>query len=198
GRARRGRRVLGRRARLAAGPAAGRPVSGAPRVRGPGGGVVRHASARVRPGGIALVVPPRRRRRPVPAPDRAGRDVDRPLRDRGNAMRARILVVAILAAGLLAGPWPQPAHASWVSTNCRVWSHLDDGLRRMDARTYAGYAARESYEWGGGCWNNDDLDDTPAAPDSGGEGPDCSGLVFKTWELLQTYGAAGFRWYSRW
>jgi hypothetical protein len=113
-------------------------------------------------------------------------------------MRLRILVVAILASALLAGPWAEPGRASWVSTHCYDGTSLEDGLKRMDARTYAGYASREGYEWGGGCWNNNDVDDTPGAPASGGEGPDCSGLVFKTWGLLRDYGAQGFRWYSRW
>jgi hypothetical protein len=113
-------------------------------------------------------------------------------------MRKRFLIVAVIAGGLLAGPWAQPGRASWVSAHCYVWSHLEGGLKRMDARTYAGYAAHEGYEWGGGCWNNNDVDDTPGAPQSSGEGPDCSGLVFKAWELLQDYGADGFRWYSRW
>jgi hypothetical protein len=109
-----------------------------------------------------------------------------------------MLTVVILASGLLAGPWATPGHASWVSTHCHGWSKRVAGLKRVDARTYSGYAAREGYEWGGGCWNNNNRDDTPGAPNSGGEGPDCSGLVFKTWELLQVYGTQGFRWYSRW
>ena len=44
-------------------------------------------------------------------------------------------------------------------------------------------AVGEGYEWGGGCWNDNNRDDTPGQPDSNGEGPDCSGFVFKTWEL---------------
>lgn len=112
-------------------------------------------------------------------------------------MRARMVTVVFLCAGLLTGPWAKPGHASWVSEHCRDNSRLESSLKRADARAYAGYAAHEGYEWGGGCWNNDNVDDTPGAPDSGGEGPDCSGLVFKTWELVQTYGANGFRLYSR-
>ena len=67
----------------------------------------------------------------------------------------------------------------------------------MDARTYAGYAAREGYEWGGGCWNDNNVDDTPGQPDSEGEGPDCSGLVFKSWELKPTRGANGGMWWNK-
>src|SRR5437879_2677341 len=32
----------------------------------------------------------------------------------------------------------------------------------------------------------------PGMPDSNGEGPDCSGLVFKTWELRNTANDGGF------
>jgi hypothetical protein len=35
------------------------------------------------------------------------------------------------------------------------------------------------------CLNNNDRDDTPNAPDSNGEGPDCSGLVFKSWAAAE-------------
>ena len=61
-------------------------------------------------------------------------------------MSGRILMVAALTAGLLAGPWAHPGEASWVGTHCYDLSQLEAGLKRMDARTYAGYAAREGYE----------------------------------------------------
>jgi len=67
----------------------------------------------------------------------------------------------------------------------------------VDARAYVSRALKEGYEWGGGCWNDNNVDDTPNAPDSGGEGPDCSGLVFKAWELELSYGASGFRWWDK-
>jgi hypothetical protein len=46
-------------------------------------------------------------------------------------------------------------------------------------------------------WNDNNRDDTPNAPDSGGEGPDCSGLVFKSWELRLSWAASGFRWWNK-
>jgi hypothetical protein len=112
-------------------------------------------------------------------------------------MRARVVTIVFLCAGLLTGPWAKPGHASWVSEHCHGDSRAESSLKRANARAYSGYAAHEGYEWGGGCWNNDNVDDTPGAPDSSGEGPDCSGLVFKSWELRLTYGAEGFRQYSR-
>src|SRR5205814_1191132 len=74
-----------------------------------------------------------------------------------------------------------PAHASWVSDHCSSDNAWDSHYRRKDAKAYADVAIGEGYEWGGGCWNDDNKDDTPNAPDSNGEGPDCSGLVFKSW-----------------
>ena len=102
----------------------------------------------------------------------------------------RLLVVACLATTALVIP-AEPSHASWVSVNCNTRQWADSHYRRKDALAYAAVARHEGYEWGGGCWNNDDRDDTPNAPDSNGEGPDCSGFTFKTWEL-QNNGGPGF------
>jgi hypothetical protein len=65
-----------------------------------------------------------------------------------------------------------------------------DTWRRVDAYSYAKTAIGDGYEWGGGCWNMNGEDDTPDEPDSGGEGPDCSGFVFKAWALDNEEGAA--------
>lgn len=87
--------------------------------------------------------------------------------------------------------------ASWVSDRCYTDNYTDSNVKRSDAQAYAAVGDNEGYEWGGGCWDNDDQDDTPGAPDSNGEGPDCSGFTFKTWELRSTYGAEGFRWWNK-
>jgi hypothetical protein len=84
-----------------------------------------------------------------------------------------------------------------VSTNCYANNASDAHVRRSDARAYGYIAVGEGYEWGGGCWNDNNRDDTPSQPDSGGEGPDCSGFVFKTWELELTTGASGFQWWDK-
>jgi hypothetical protein len=115
-------------------------------------------------------------------------------------MRRRVFLgavaVAVMALALVV-IGARPGSASWSGTNCYEDNHTEDGLKRADARAYADVAQYEGYEWGGGCWNNNNRDDTPGQPDSGGEGPDCSGLVFKSWELRWTKGLEGFRWYSR-
>lgn len=111
-------------------------------------------------------------------------------------MTHRVAAIGIFGILLLGVVWVRPGFATWSSAHCHGGTHLVSALRRLDARAYASVAVHEGYEWGGGCWNNDNRDDTPDAPDSGGEGPDCSGFVFKTWELRTTYAQAGFRWYS--
>jgi hypothetical protein len=90
-----------------------------------------------------------------------------------------------------------PSFASWVSSNCYVSHTNTPYVRRKDARAYAEVARHEGYEWGGGCWNDNNRDDTPNQPDSGGEGPDCSGLVFKSWELRNTNWDTGSTWYDK-
>lgn len=108
----------------------------------------------------------------------------------------RVLMTLALTAGLVGVP-ATASHATWASTHCSKNTYLENTYKRSEAQAYGSSARREGYEWGGGCWNDNNTDDTPNKPDSGGEGPDCSGLVFKTWELLNSYGASGFRWYSR-
>jgi hypothetical protein len=112
----------------------------------------------------------------------------------------RTFVVAgtlVIFAGLFVGPMARPARASWAGDNCFKDNKLVSDIRRADAHAYGYVAVQEGYEWGGGCWNDDNRDDTPGQPDSGGEGPDCSGLVFKSWHLRSTVGASGFRWWNK-
>ena len=110
-------------------------------------------------------------------------------------MKRLLLSLAVLV-GTLTIP-ALPASASWVGNNCYNNNHSDSNYRRVDARAYVQRALGEGYEYGGGCWNDNNSDDTPGQPDSGGEGPDCSGLVFKAWELLNAYGDNGFRWWDK-
>jgi hypothetical protein len=105
------------------------------------------------------------------------------------------LLAGCLAAAVMAIFPAVPSHASWVSQNCNTTQSTDSHVRRLDARAYAVVAFGEGYEWGGGCWNDNDRDDTPDQPDSGGEGPDCSGFVFKSWEL-QNNGNNGFTYHD--
>ena len=104
-------------------------------------------------------------------------------------MRRSLVFVALLLAAAVLIP-AEPSSASWVGNHCSNYSHSMSVYRRKDARAYVDIALKEGYEWGGGCWNNNNVDDTPGQPDSSGEGPDCSGLVFKAWGLKNSFGAS--------
>ncbi|HYU58005.1 MAG TPA: hypothetical protein VEO00_08145 [Actinomycetota bacterium] len=110
-------------------------------------------------------------------------------------MKRLLVAMALSAAAVVAVPGT--ALASWVDDKCFVDAHSVDMLERSQARAYAESGIDEGYEYAGGCWDNDDRDDTPGQPDSEGEGPDCSGFVFKTWHLRGIIGNDGFRWYNR-
>lgn len=104
-----------------------------------------------------------------------------------QGLSPRAVVVAAASIGIttfstsLAVP---AANATWVSNHCNNNSGVVSAwIYRSDAESYAVVGAGEGYEWGGGCWNNNNTDDTPNAPDSDGEGGDCSGFTFKAWGL---------------
>ena len=88
-------------------------------------------------------------------------------------------------------------HNFWANCNYAT-AQPNVNLTRDGAQTYSYTAAYEGYQWGGGCWNNNDVDEAPNDPPehyTGGEGGDCSGLTFKTWqEALNT--ADGGHYYS--
>ena len=56
--------------------------------------------------------------------------------------------------------------------------------RRSDANSYVYTLLYEGYNWGGGWWNDNNSVDS-------GEGPDCSGSVFKTWAMEDEEGNSG-------
>ena len=112
-------------------------------------------------------------------------------------MRRRVAMTLGAVAVLLTSA--APALASWSDTHCDGSAWRVGAWKRSQARAYARQAADEGYEWGGGCYRLNNSDDTPGAPDSGGEGADCSGLVFKTWALLDG-GSDAYRYreHERW
>jgi hypothetical protein len=86
--------------------------------------------------------------------------------------------------------------ASWTDRNCNGGSTGIPEWKRSQAKDYAQKVNNEGYEWGGGCYKLNNRDDTPGEPDSGGEGNDCSGLVFRTWALQGNDRAREFRLYQ--
>ena len=115
-------------------------------------------------------------------------------------MRIRSLLLLATALAGLTLAVPPTANATWVSNNCKADHYNVSIWKREDSRAYARVGVGEGYEWGGGCWNDNNKDDTRGDSDgasSGGEGPDCSGFTFKTWKLLPKIGKGGGRWYNR-
>jgi hypothetical protein len=60
------------------------------------------------------------------------------------------------------------------------------GYKRAAARDIANIAVGEGYQWAGGCYDNNNRDPTPnwtprETKSTLGEGPDCSGLVWRVW-----------------
>jgi hypothetical protein len=111
-----------------------------------------------------------------------------------------LLAVVLLVAGAALLP-AAPAGAGWADANCN-WSTTDwsySGARtRWQGWVDALYLQYEGYHWGGGCANNNNVDDQPGDPtqteSTHGEGTDCSGLVFRGWKLTKHWNA-GWAWH---
>jgi hypothetical protein len=98
-------------------------------------------------------------------------------------MRLSVLAFALALFATTVGG----ARASNFWSNCNYATPaVNYNLTRDGAQTYSYTAAYDGYQWGGGCWNNNDVDegwgDPPGEVSTHGEGADCSGLVFKTWK----------------
>ena len=90
------------------------------------------------------------------------------------------LTLALLVFGAPAGAY----HTDFQGSCNNSFRNLEP-ITRAESRNYAYSAAAEGYQWGGGCWNTNDRDDSPGDPpgnpNTRGEGPDCSGFTFKAW-----------------
>jgi hypothetical protein len=103
-------------------------------------------------------------------------------------MFAPVRLVALFVVGFaLAGAGTAGAyHTHFVANNCNYSAPTPMSYITRDSSTTSALKARyEGYQWGGGCWNDNDRDDSPGDPvkaeATGGEGPDCSGFAFKIW-----------------
>lgn len=99
--------------------------------------------------------------------------------------------VAFLVAGVLTSVTAARTRTFWSAYCNYATAQPTTNMTRDAALNYAYVAAHEGYQWGGGCWNNNDVDDAYGDPigltSTQGEGGDCSGLTFKTWrESLNT------------
>lgn len=110
-----------------------------------------------------------------------------------NMRRAIATALATLALSSLA---PPAMAATWVEQNCFGQGRSMQQWKRSQALHYAEPAVNEGYEWNGGCYRINDVDDTAGLPvDAGGEGADCSGFVFRVW-ALKADGSHGYRYWD--
>ncbi len=105
-----------------------------------------------------------------------------------------------LAFALTAVTAAQAYHTRFVADNCNYNApQYTSYFTRDGSITVALYARYEGYQWGGGCWNDNNVDDSPGDPtgdpNTGGEGGDCSGFTFKVWRESENTGdAGGWQW----
>ena len=88
-------------------------------------------------------------------------------------------------------------HTRFVADNCNTAAPTPTSyITRDGSATVALRGRYEGYQWGGGCWNDNDQDDSPGDPhedpNTGGEGGDCSGFTFKVWRESLNQGDADF------
>ena len=110
-------------------------------------------------------------------------------------------VVAGLAfAFAMATPGAQAYHTNF-QVSCTNDFFATSGVTRSQAQVYAEIGAHEGYQWGGGCWNDDNIDNAPGDPtedvSTRGEGGDCSGFTYKSWYERGSTTDAGFTYHYR-
>jgi hypothetical protein len=111
---------------------------------------------------------------------------------------SRTLVLSFaLAVGLAYAGAATAFHTRFVEDNCNQAAPTPTPYITRDGSAAVALRARhEGYQWGGGCWNDNDRDDSPNDPHenpaTGGEGGDCSGFTFKVWREALDASDAGF------
>lgn len=91
-------------------------------------------------------------------------------------------------------------HTRFVADNCNYAAPTPTSVITRDGSAAVALRARhEGYQWAGGCWNDNDRDDSPGDPNTdagtGGEGGDCSGFAFKVWrESVNTSDSSFQQW----
>lgn len=111
--------------------------------------------------------------------------------------RSRFAAGLVVAFALSAAGTAHAYHTNFVSQRCNWNPPTQIAQITRDASTTAALRARyEGYQWGGGCWNDNDVDESPGDPPgvggTGGEGPDCSGFTFKIWRESESTSNGGY------
>jgi hypothetical protein len=112
-------------------------------------------------------------------------------------LRRRFLACFAVAFCLAAAGTASAYHTQFVTQNCNYAAPTPTSyITRDGSATVALRARYEGYQWAGGCWNDNDRDDSPGDPTgdpaTGGEGPDCSGFTFKVWRESTSESNAGY------
>jgi hypothetical protein len=110
---------------------------------------------------------------------------------------AKFLAAFAVALSLAAAGTASAYHTQFIADNCNFAAPTPTStITRDGSATVALRARHEGYQWAGGCWNDNDRDDSPGDPpedrSTGGEGGDCSGFTFKVWRESETESNAGF------
>jgi hypothetical protein len=113
-----------------------------------------------------------------------------------SGLRAFIAAFAV-ALSLASAGTAAAYHTRFVADNCNAAAPTPTSyITRDGSATVALRGRYEGYQWGGGCWNDNDQDDSPGDPhedpNTGGEGGDCSGFTFKVWRESLNQGDADF------
>jgi hypothetical protein len=111
--------------------------------------------------------------------------------------RNRFVVGFCVAFTLAAAGTASAYHTGFVAQNCNYAAPTPTSYITRDGSAAVALRARhEGYQWAGGCWNDNDRDDSPNDPPgdggTGGEGGDCSGFTFKVWRESENTGDGGF------
>jgi hypothetical protein len=112
------------------------------------------------------------------------------------ALLPLLAFAATLAIARTAGAY----HTRFVANNCNYNAPTPTSYFTRQGSIDVSYtASEEGYQYGGGCWNDNNVDDAPGDEvglvGTGGEGGDCSGLTFKVWrESTNTSDAGAYQW----
>ena len=110
------------------------------------------------------------------------------------------VLAGLAVAVAVATPGARAYHTNFQGS-CNNESFQTSGVQRVQGQIYAEIAAHEGYQWGGGCWNDNNRDDAPGDPtenmNTRGEGGDCSGFTWKTWFGRWNKEDAGFTYHYR-
>src|SRR5256885_9358608 len=124
--------------------------------------------------------------------------------ERRRRLLRRFAVVVAMAALLATVQSARAYHTQFIAQNCNTNNpQPTTTFTRSGSTAVALHARYEGYQWAGGCWNDNNIDDSPhdatEDPNTGGEGGDCSGFTFKVWRESETQSDAGFyQWNKLW